>query len=302
MADGERIMNGEEPKTGSVNEVKDVPENFKQWVEKNRDRIEKANNRGTLPYFIKDNYKEGNINNKFIWEAEKRVKTEAEKADIQKRWDERKAGKLDEVIQMLNDERIKYNEVMMHQRLLPESEIISRVGGGDLTKGSCSSLAFTYAGNKCGFDVLDFRDGSSRAKFSSAATINNIADKVGGIVVKNTSDFAKATDLLKHVKEGKEYYFTCGKHAAIVRKTATGYEYLELQSSIENGFKELTTMKLKSRFGAKQSHTFHGHKYETRDCIIDIELLQKDASFRKLLGYINTPESEQKKGKKGSIK
>jgi hypothetical protein len=35
--------------------VKDVPENFKQWVEKNRDRIKKANNRGTLPYFLKDN-------------------------------------------------------------------------------------------------------------------------------------------------------------------------------------------------------------------------------------------------------
>lgn len=40
---------------GSANEVKDVPENFKQWVYKNTDRIETAEKRGTLPYFIKDN-------------------------------------------------------------------------------------------------------------------------------------------------------------------------------------------------------------------------------------------------------
>ena len=37
------------------NTVDDVPENFKNWVRDNADRIEKANNRGTLPYFLKDN-------------------------------------------------------------------------------------------------------------------------------------------------------------------------------------------------------------------------------------------------------
>ena len=41
--------------TKSVNEVKDVPDNFKQWVGTNAYRIEKAKDRGTLPYFIKDN-------------------------------------------------------------------------------------------------------------------------------------------------------------------------------------------------------------------------------------------------------
>jgi predicted transposase YbfD/YdcC len=39
----------------SKNEITDVPENFKKWVADNKDRIEKANNRGTLPYFLKDN-------------------------------------------------------------------------------------------------------------------------------------------------------------------------------------------------------------------------------------------------------
>ena len=39
-----------------------------------------------------------------------------------------------------------------------EEDIVSCLGGGDLTPGSCSSLAFAYAGNKAGYDVLDFRE------------------------------------------------------------------------------------------------------------------------------------------------
>jgi hypothetical protein len=54
-ADNERIMNGDEPLTESVNTVKDMPENFKGWIDKNADRIAAAEKRGTLPYFIKDN-------------------------------------------------------------------------------------------------------------------------------------------------------------------------------------------------------------------------------------------------------
>lgn len=41
----------------SKNEVKDVPENFKTWVEDNADRIEKAEKRDALPYFLSDNKK-----------------------------------------------------------------------------------------------------------------------------------------------------------------------------------------------------------------------------------------------------
>lgn len=41
----------------SVNSVKDVPEQFKEWISKNEKRIEKSRAKGTLPYFIKDNEK-----------------------------------------------------------------------------------------------------------------------------------------------------------------------------------------------------------------------------------------------------
>ncbi|WP_106828073.1 ADP-ribosyltransferase [Parabacteroides pacaensis] len=41
--------------TNSVNEVKEVPDGFKRWVADNQQRIDIANKRGTLPYFLKDN-------------------------------------------------------------------------------------------------------------------------------------------------------------------------------------------------------------------------------------------------------
>jgi hypothetical protein len=39
----------------SASEVKDVPDNFKKWVENNQDRVTAARSRGTEPYFIRDN-------------------------------------------------------------------------------------------------------------------------------------------------------------------------------------------------------------------------------------------------------
>lgn len=49
--DIERKMEGKEP-LPSVNEVKDVPQGFKDWVENNQDRIARAK---SLPYFLRDN-------------------------------------------------------------------------------------------------------------------------------------------------------------------------------------------------------------------------------------------------------
>lgn len=42
---------------GSVNEVKDVPPQFKRWLEENKGRIEQSEKRGKLPYFLRDNRK-----------------------------------------------------------------------------------------------------------------------------------------------------------------------------------------------------------------------------------------------------
>lgn len=37
------------------NEITDVPQGFKTWVANNQDRIARAEKRGTLPYFVRDN-------------------------------------------------------------------------------------------------------------------------------------------------------------------------------------------------------------------------------------------------------
>ena len=41
----------------SVNTVDDVPDNFKKWVADNEERITRAKQKGTEPYFVKDNRK-----------------------------------------------------------------------------------------------------------------------------------------------------------------------------------------------------------------------------------------------------
>lgn len=224
------------------------------------------------------------------------------KTDLQKAKAEVTKTELNEVISRIESANVVYREVKDLPKMLTETEIIQRVGGGDLTKGSCSSLSFAYAGNKCGFDVLDFRDGQSRFIFSERATIQSITEKVGGIVQREYNDFVNAKGLLQNVAEGKEYIFCIGAHAAIVRKTNAGFEYLELQSPNNNGFKPLTDYELKKRFGCKRSHTVTGIKCKISGFLIDIERLKRDGGFKKLLGYINTKEDEQRKGMAGRRK
>lgn len=212
------------------------------------------------------------------------------------------SSELDGVIDVMKQAKVEYREVKKLEKELTKDQIVARVGGGDLTQGSCSSLAFTYAGNRCGLDVLDYRDGTSRSMFSRSSNIMEIANKVGGIVSENKNDFTNAHALLKNVKANKEYYFTCGAHAAIVRKTESGFEYLELQSATDNGFKPLNDTMLKWRFGAKKSHSVGGYRYATKECLIDIDLLRGNDAFRRLLGYINTSEDKQRKGSRGTRK
>ena len=68
--------------------------------------------------------------------------------------------------QACTTENVEHRAVQALPKQLTSDEIIERLAGGDMTQGSCSSLAFAYIGNKNGLDVLDFRDGGSRRVFS----------------------------------------------------------------------------------------------------------------------------------------
>lgn len=183
-------------------------------------------------------------------------------------------------------------------------EIITVVGGGDKTKGSCASCVLAYAGNEAGFDVRDYRGGKSQEYFSRRSTGRNIAklEGVTGWTIERKNDFTAVHELLKHVEDGKEYGLYTGRHAAVIRKSATGYEYLELQSAYRNGFFPLTDGSLKNRFACQKSHSWAGNKYEISNTLIELSTLHGNVDFEALLGYINTEEGQQKKGASGSVK
>lgn len=67
--------------------IKEPPAAFSKWIKDNRERIENAS---SVPYFIRNNFKNGNIDEGYSWVRNKKEKTEAEKAAIQAQWNERK--------------------------------------------------------------------------------------------------------------------------------------------------------------------------------------------------------------------
>ncbi len=203
------------------------------------------------------------------------------------------------MINDLNKSKVKNRPITEFATKRTDEEIIARIGGGDKTRGSCSSLAFAYAGNKAGYDVLDFRDGESRTCFSSNDSIKIIADlpEMDSKTVYGTDDVLCANELMKGMGEGKEYYLATGLHASIVRKTAGGFEYLELQSATDNGWKPLDNNVLVSRFGCS---SYNNCKYP--NFIIDVESLGKNKYFLNALGYINTAENKQRKGVSGHVR
>ena len=183
-----------------------------------------------------------------------------------------------------------------------EQQIISSVSGGDMTDGSCSSLALAYAGNKAGYVVYDFRGGKSRSVFSSRESIRQIASMEGVISIMEfgTNDAECAERLMSKMEKGQEYYMATGRHAAVVRLNKEGhYQYLELQSDMasENGWQPLTLRALYERFGCGDKHEIEWSNY-----LINLESLQKNAEFLNLLGYINTDESAQRKGVYGHVR
>lgn len=194
---------------------------------------------------------------------------------------------------------IEYNEIRKVKRKKSEKRIISSVGGGDLTKGSCSSLAMAYVGNKQGYDVLDYRGGNSRLLFAYDSTIKQLSN-FDGVNLKSaleSNELAAVGDLLSKVDKKKEYYLAVADHAAIVKKVDNKWHYLELQTRNNNGWHRLTSESLKERFGAST------RRRKLREIILyDIDELGRSDQFKTALGYINTKESEQIKGDGGHAK
>ena len=204
------------------------------------------------------------------------------------------------IIDSLQAANVSYRPIQLFEGERTADEIVARLSGGDLTEGSCSSLALAYAGNKAGYDVLDFRDGDSRAFFSSRDSIQKIASLPGvkSTVLNGTNDIASANQLLGWMTPGKEYYLATGQHASIVRRNGDAFEYLELQHpSGGNGWHNLDDNILMARFGCRSTHMVSYSNF-----LIDVDSLSSSHEFLDILGYINTADVEQRKGGAGNVR
>lgn len=230
------------------------------------------------------------------WQEEKKKplhtaeeREEADRRNIQ--WS--RSGKM--LKDALIRENVEYLQPKTMSKRISEDEIIKRIGGGDKTKGSCVSLCYAYVGNKYGLDVYDFRGGKSREVMSFSLYNTPALNKVLSKIEKGGGTRA-ANKLISTIEDGKEYILGTGRHAAIIRKHNGKVEYLELQTENNNGWHELTNDVLKNRFACASSYK------SNRSELIDIDSLKDSDEFRELLGYINTKEKDQKKGRGGFAK
>lgn len=244
-------------------------------------------------YYVPDNLKYKDWYNKYVVDV-KELKNKGQNGIIN----------ASEIIKELKDSKIEYNPVQKLDKILSSDEIIQKISGGDMTKGSCSSLGFAYIANKNGLDVLDFRGGLSQDFFSRTGNIYRISQLNGvkTIIDENFNDIMGTMNLLKMVEEGKEYLLATGNHAAIIRLFNDKYQFLELQSPKENGFKSLTTNVLKNRFSCKQTHSVQGIKYKTKNILMEVDSFKDNSEFEEIMGYINTSLDKQIKGASGSEK
>ena len=205
-----------------------------------------------------------------------------------------------EIVDALDNMNVEYRPIAEADTNRTEQDIIDRISGGDETEGSCSSLALAYAGNKGGYDVLDYRDGNSREYFATRSSIEDIAHIPGveSFVLNGTNDFESVSQLLSGVKDGEEYYLASGQHAAIIRHNNNQFEYLELQHQSDgNGWHSLNNDILKCRFGCESDRLIPSKSY-----MMNVSSLSKNNEFKNILGYINTAEQDQMKGTKGYVR
>lgn len=200
---------------------------------------------------------------------------------------------------------------------LSDDEIIEKLSGGDMTKGSCVSLSLSYIGNKCGLDVTDFRGGASQSVFSRRSNIDFILKSANAniTVFKVKQEVKEVTNIIKNITEGKEYFLVAGRHGAIIRKTEdAGLQYLEMQSGKANGWMPFertfvtkfgthhTTIGdiLHDRFGCtKNAKSIAGMPIESFVTLSEVDSAKPTKEFQELLGYINTANDNQKKGSLG---
>lgn len=217
---------------------------------------------------------------------------------------------------------IAYKAVQELEKPLTDDEIIQRIGGGDMTAGSCASLSFCYVANSnMGLDVIDFRGGKSQDFFSGHRETDHLF-RTSNAVVKSyvvTREAKETAVIINTLEKDKVYIMSAGKHMAVIRNTDNGAQYLELQSPTSNGWMNFKTEKrteeetLIWRFGCRKTPDKSARmmmneqgSYEMitgkQVRIVDVSTMKPTEEFKDLMGYINTDFHKQKKGGLGNVK
>ncbi len=121
-------------KVPAANAVTDFPEEFRQWV---KEHEEAQMNWRSTPYFIRDNFKNGSLAEglRYVPPQHRKIKTEQERADIQKRWNIRIAKR--RYAESLRFARDEYADIPSLSALIDK---IKQAIGNGLPIGSIDAL------------------------------------------------------------------------------------------------------------------------------------------------------------------
>lgn len=227
---------------------------------------------------------------------------------LAKVFDPETAAKRNAPVDWLKWAAVKANKTEKYSGKRYVSDIVKELAGGDLTSGSCASLAIGYCGQLAGYDVHDFRGGNSMNWFSSKSNTRDMFRQWGITVIesKYSGQLSGAKQLMRDMEPDREYLLSAGRHLAAVKKNVSGvYEFLELQSSQDsrNGWHAFADygleleQGLKWRWAANSSQSF-----SIRPALIPVDEIVENENFPAILDYINTPIKDQKKGNKGRIR
>lgn len=207
-------------------------------------------------------------------------------------------GNCSRMIKLCKDKHVDHNPVKTLEHELTEQEIIDRISGADKTKGSCASLAYAYAANKAGYDVLDFRGGDSLKILSDRDNTYRFSQcENSKWIYKGAATSFEKVKFIRSLPDGQEFIFMSGEHSAVVRQKEGKAQYLELQEkSSFNGWQTIrNSFDFDMRFNKGALSTSGYFAINTNDLV-------KSKGFREMCGYINTDPKNQMKGTGGYAK
>lgn len=135
------LMNGEDVSNWKfTGQVEKMPKEFNKWMKDNQARIENAT---SMPYFIKDNFKDGDPAKGLRWEGKKKAKTTLEKAE------ERHAARTQEQIA---DIQKRAEERQKQHAMMKQTALDAQAAGKEMPE--ISTTALTKAINEGNLDKM----------------------------------------------------------------------------------------------------------------------------------------------------